>query len=77
MRAIIIVVLALSGCVSESDQADARKRRDTMNDVRVAAWQACIDRGGMPVESFWVPAPAMERCEFNGATPARDLAGDE
>ena len=56
---IIIALLLVSGCHSELQSQQVEQNRE----LRIQAWQSCIDSGGAPIES-WVGAPAMERCDY-------------
>jgi hypothetical protein len=60
MRTLVITSLLLvSGCHSELQSQQTEQNRE----LRIQAWQSCIDSGGAPIES-WVGAPAMERCDY-------------
>ena len=56
---LLVVAVFISGCESRA-MAEKTERNDQ---IRVQAWQACIDAGGVPIES-WIGAPSMGRCEF-------------
>ena len=53
------LIFLLAGC--EAEVADSKRNREGLWD----AWQACLDAGGVPIES-WIGAPAMKRCELLG-----------
>lgn len=58
--ALLLSMLLVSGC--ETDRQ--RKARELNFDLKMQAWNACLDSGGVPIPSRWVSPPAMVRCEY-------------
>jgi len=61
MRYLILIIL-LTGCGETRSPAQI-EHYDMTNDMRIKAWQACIDSGGAPIEA-WIGAPSMQRCDY-------------
>lgn len=57
---LLVIALFIAGCENHA-LTEKTERNDQM---RVQAWQACIDAGGMPIESWIIGAPSMERCDY-------------
>jgi hypothetical protein len=56
---LLVVALFISGCESRA-LIETQERNEQL---RIQAWQACIDAGGAPIEA-WIGAPSMERCDY-------------
>ena len=58
--AVLVAVLMLTGCEArlEKKRADAIAWR-----AHQAAWDSCIEKGGVPVVNHWLGYPALSKCE--------------
>ena len=65
MKTLMIVCCLLccvAGCSKDSDYYEKRNR---------AAWQACIDKGGIPIQSIWIET-LLADCIFPPKDSKRD-----
>ena len=57
--AILIAVVGLVGC--ESDRR--LNIREENRQMLIRAWDACLEKGGVPIRDDWWGAPVMDTCE--------------
>lgn len=58
--ALLLSLLLVSGCETDNQ----RKARELSFELRLQAWNACINSGGVPIVSGWVSPPSMESCDY-------------
>jgi len=61
MKVLLLVLVAATLSACETDRGAAQ--REAASERNRITWQACLDRGGVPIQSFSVPG-LLSECVF-------------